>query len=131
VSIVQPRGIGALVADVVLLSAAAPAQPRALPPGSRRFPLLIEPRVYQTFQQKIKVTVLAHGIERPWRLLPLPDGDFLIGVRPTGQVLALRKGVLHSTPLTGLPAMHVSRTTGMLDVVLQSGSSPRPESMVW
>jgi len=117
-STVQPSRISALVAGVVLLSAAALAQPRALPPGSRRFPLLAEPRVYETFQQRIKVTVLAHGIERPWSLLPLPDGDFLVGVRPTGQVLALRKGGLDSTPLTGLPAMHTSRTTGMLDMVL-------------
>src|SRR3954466_7616814 len=117
-STVQPPRIGALVTGVVLLSAAVLAQPRALAPGSRRFPLLAEPRVYETFQQRIKVTVLAHGIERPWSLLPLPAGDFLGGVRPTGQVLALRKGGLDSTPRTGLPAMPPSRTTGMLDMVL-------------
>ncbi len=77
-----------------------------------------EPQVYETFEQKIKVTVLARGIERPWSLLPLPDGDFLIGVRPTGQVLALRKTGLDPRPLSGLPAMRTTRTTGMLDLAM-------------
>lgn len=78
-----------------------------------------EPQVYETFEQKIKVTVLARGIERSWSLLPLPDGDFLIGVRPTGQVLALRKTGLDPRPLTGLPAMRTTRTTGMLDLAMR------------
>jgi glucose/arabinose dehydrogenase len=51
-------------------------------------------------------------------LLPLPDGDFLVGVRPTGQVLAIRKGVLDPKPLTGLPMMRTTRSTGMLDMVM-------------
>src|SRR6187549_2829369 len=103
---------------VALSSAVILAQPRPPAAGAPRFPLPKEPQVYQTFEQKIKVTVLARGIERPWSLLPLPDGDFLISVRPTGQVLALRKGGLDPKPLTGLPAMRTTRTTGMLDMAM-------------
>jgi glucose/arabinose dehydrogenase len=102
----------------LVVGAALVAQPRPPAPGSARFPLPNEPRVYQTFEQKIRVTVLARGIERPWSLLPLPDGDFLVSVRPTGQVLALRKTGLDPKPLTGLPAMRTSRTTGMLDLAM-------------
>lgn len=102
----------AMLASVVLI-----AQPRANPTAPR-FPLPTEPRVYDTFEQKIRVTVIARGIERPWSLLPLPDGDFLVSVRATGQVLAIRKGTLDPKPLTGLPAMHISRTTGMLDMAM-------------
>ncbi len=102
----------AMLASVVLI-----AQPRANPTAPR-FPLPTEPRVYDTFEQKIRVTVIARGVERPWSLLPLPDGDFLVSVRATGQVLAIRKGKLDPTPLTGLPAMHISRTTGMLDMAM-------------
>ena len=94
------------------------AQPRPPAPTAPRFPLPTEARTYTTAAQKIRVSVVAQGIERPWSLLPLPDGDFLVGVRPTGQVLAIRKGVLDPKPLTGLPAMRVTRTTGMLDMVL-------------
>ena len=100
------------------LSVPALAQPRPAAPAARKYPLPLEPRIYDTFEQKIRVSVVAHGIERPWSLLPLPDGTFLVGVRPTGQVLAIRDGVLDSTPLTGMPAMHTTRTTGMLDMVM-------------
>lgn len=97
---------------------AAGAQPRPPAPTARRFPLTTEPRVYDTFEQKIRVTVVAQGIERPWSLLPLPDGDFLVSVRAAGQVRIIRKGALDPSPLAGLPAMYTSRTTGMLDMAL-------------
>src|SRR5215218_3190460 len=42
----------------------------------------------------------------------------LVSVRATGQVFAVRKGRLDPVPLTGLPAMHLSRPTGMLDMAL-------------
>ncbi len=109
------------VAGLALLAALpfpALAQPRPQPPATRKYPLSLEPHVYDTFDEKIRVTVVAHGISRPWSLLPLPDGTFLVGVRPTGQVLAIRDGVLDPTPLTGLPAMHTTFRTGMLDMVM-------------
>ena len=93
------------------------AQPRANP-AAPRFPLPSEPVIADTFEQKIKLTVIARGIERPWGLLPLPDGDFLVSVRATGQVRVIRKGQLDPTPLAGLPAVRTSRTTGMLDMAL-------------
>ena len=113
---------GALVVTGVALFALCPgvalAQPRPPAATAARFPLPTEPRVYETFQQTIKATVVAHGIGRPWSLLPLPDGDFLVSLRATGQVLAIRNGVLDSKPLAGLPTMRLSRTTGMLDMAL-------------
>ena len=113
------RWIGAVViaGTAMVASVALLAQPRANP-SAPRFPLPNEPKVYDTFEQKIKVTVIARGIERPWSLLPLPDGDFLVSVRATGQILAIRKGVLDPKPLTGIPATHLSRTTGMLDMAM-------------
>ncbi len=109
---------GVVAAAVAVLGGVALlAQPTANP-AAPRFPLPAEGRVVDTFEQKVKVTVVASGIDRPWGLLPLPDGDFLVSVRQAGQVLAIRKGTLDRTPLTGLPAMRTSRTTGMLDMAL-------------
>ncbi len=110
--------VGIMVAaTATLASAALVAQPRPAP-NAARFPLPAEPTTYDTFEQKIRVTVLARGIERPWSLLPLPDGDFLVSVRAAGQLLAIRQGRLDPKPLTGLPAMRTSRTTGMLDLAM-------------
>jgi glucose/arabinose dehydrogenase len=111
--------MGALVAAGLMIgSGLALAQPRPPAATAPRFPLPTEPRVYETLNQKIRVTVVAHGIDRPWSLLPLPDGDLLVSVRATGQILAIRKGVLDPKPLTGLPMMRLSRTTGMLDMAM-------------
>jgi aldose sugar dehydrogenase len=99
------------VAALALLAAfpfSASAQVRPAPPPPRKYSLPLDPRVYETFDQKIRVSVVVHGIGRPWSLLPLPNGDFLVGVRPTGQVLAIRDGVLDPAPLTGTPAMHTT-----------------------
>ncbi|HWE49431.1 MAG TPA: PQQ-dependent sugar dehydrogenase [Bryobacteraceae bacterium] len=109
---------GTVFAFIAVACVPALAQPRPAPPAARKYPLPLEPRVYDTYEQKIRVSVVAHGIGRPWSLLPLPDGTFLVGVRPTGQVLAIRDGVLDPAPLSGLPAMHTTRTTGMLDMAM-------------
>lgn len=107
ISVVAVSAAAACVSAVLL------AQPRPAP-NATRFPLPREPKTYDTFEQRVRVTVIAHGIERPWSLLPLPDGDFLVSVRATGQVLAIRQGKLDPVPLTGLPDTRKSRTTGML-----------------
>ena len=117
VSSIRRTSALASLGAVILASAVVAAQPFVVP-NAPRFPLPTEPRVHETFEQKIKVTVIAHGIARPWALLPLPDGDMLVSVRATGQVFAVRKGKLDPVPLTGLPTMHLSRPTGMLDMAL-------------
>ena len=51
------------------------------------------------------MSVVARGLDRPWSLLILPDGDMLVSMRFANQIRAIRKGVLDPTPLTGLPEM--------------------------
>ena len=114
----QLRGMAGVVTGTVLAGAVLVAQPFRPPPNTPRFPLPTQPRVYDTFDQKIRATVVAHGIERPWSVLPLPDGDLLVSVRAAGQILAIRKGQLDPKPLTGLPATYNTRPTGMLDLAL-------------
>ncbi len=117
VSFIRRTGVLASLGAVILAGAVVAAQPFVVP-NAPKFPLALEPRTYNTSDQKITVTVVAHGIPRPWALLPLPDGDMLVSARATGQVFAIRRGTLDPKPLTGLPAMHLSRPTGMLDMAL-------------
>ena len=113
----RPLTLMPIVGTALLAGSVLFAQPRANP-AAPKFPLPSEPVTVDTFEQKIKLTVVARGIPRPWGLLPLPDGDFLVSVREAGQVLVIRKGKLDPTPLAGLPAMRTTRTTGMLDMAL-------------
>src|SRR5262245_16617455 len=93
------------------------ASPAAAIPTGRTgrggYPLPQLPAVYETFQHKVRVSVVARGLDRPWSLLILPDGDMLVSMRYLNQVRVIRKGVLDPKPLAGLPAM-----TRMFDLVL-------------
>lgn len=48
---------------------------------------------------------MARGLDRPWTLLLLPDGDMLVSMRYIGAIRAIRKGRLDPGPLAGLPPM--------------------------
>ena len=101
----------------------APAPQRGAPPpasqiptgrqGRGGYPLPALPAVFETYQHKVRVSVVARGLDRPWSLLILPDGDMLVSMRYSNQIRAIRKGVLDPTPLTGLPAMR-----RMFDIVM-------------
>ena len=58
------------------------------------------------------------GLEHPWALAVLPDGDLLVTERP-GRLrrISLERGTV-SAPITGLPSMYVDGQAGLLDVAL-------------
>src|SRR5436190_15055046 len=85
-------------------SAAGPQVPTGRQ-GRGGYPLPPLPAVFETYQHKVRVSVVARGIDRPWSLLVLPDGDMLVSMRYANQIRAIRKGVLDPKPLTGLPEM--------------------------
>ena len=71
--------------------------------GRGGFALPPLPAVYDTLQQKIRVSVVTRGLDRPWSFLILPDGDMLVSFRYTHEIKAIHQGVLDSKPLGGLP----------------------------
>src|SRR5262245_15275925 len=103
----------ALVSAVVLFAESPSAieqgaAPTAIPTGRQGrggYPLPQLPAVFDTYQHKVRVSVVARGLDRPWSLLILPDGDMLVSMRYANQIRAIRKGALDPTPLTGLPEM--------------------------
>src|SRR5262245_38700929 len=111
----------AIVASVVVASATGGAQnppaagQRGTPPpalqiptgrqGRGGYPLPVLPAVFDTYQHKVRVSVVARGLDRPWSLLILPDGDMLVSMRYSNEIRAVRKGALDPKPIAGLPAM--------------------------
>jgi len=69
------------------------------------FPLPSLPAVFETAQQKVRVSIVARGLDRPWSLLILPDGDMLVSMRYSNEIRPIRKGVLDPKPVAGLPVM--------------------------
>jgi glucose/arabinose dehydrogenase len=62
-------------------------------------------------------TVLVRGLEHPWGLAWLPDGDLLISERP-GRLRIVRDGGLDPTPIAGVPEVLAAGQGGLLDVAL-------------
>jgi glucose/arabinose dehydrogenase len=68
-------------------------------------------------QATFRVVEVAGGLEHPWAMTFLPDGDLLITERP-GRLRILREGVLDPAPLEGVPEVYASGQGGLLDVAI-------------
>ncbi len=64
-----------------------------------------------------QVTVLTDGLEHPWAVEPLPDGDLLVTERPGRMRIVSATGEL-GEPITGVPEVDAQRQGGLLDVAL-------------
>jgi glucose/arabinose dehydrogenase len=99
--------LGALLAVAV----EAPAQNRASPP----LPPLAE-TVFSA-DYAIRVVEVAGGLQNPWSMQFLPNGDLLITERP-GQLRIVRGGVLDPEPIPGVPEVRQTFLAGLFDVLL-------------
>lgn len=65
----------------------------------------------------VQVTALVSGLEHPWSLAFLPDGDMLVTER-AGRLRVVGVNGALSAPLEGLPTVYAQGQGGLLDVVL-------------
>lgn len=77
----------------------------------------LEPRLYPSEQGDLQVLPLVTGLEHPWSLAWLPDGDMLVTERPGRLRLVAGDGAL-SAPLQGVPSVYHRGQGGLLDVAL-------------
>jgi len=63
------------------------------------------------------VVVLARGLEHPWAVEPLPDGDLLVTERPGRMRIVTAAGQV-GEPIEGLPRVDARGQGGLLDVAL-------------
>ena len=76
------------------------------------------PVVFDTAEQhKIRITTVVQGLQHPWAILFMPDGNILITERP-GRLRIVRDGILDPTPMAGIPKVHAVRNAGLLDLAM-------------
>jgi aldose sugar dehydrogenase len=86
-----------------------PVAPTGL--AGRRLPDL--PLQYDTAEgQRIRVVAVTRALEYPFSLAFLPDGSILVTER-AGRLRLIRKGVLDSQPIAGLPASYFAGASGL------------------
>ncbi|MDP1932039.1 MAG: PQQ-dependent sugar dehydrogenase [Gammaproteobacteria bacterium] len=80
------------------------------------YPLPAEPILLETYDSRIKVSVVASGIPRPFSFQLLPDGDILVADRYTPALRVIRNDHLDPEPLKGLPSIRTGFHSGLLDL---------------
>jgi glucose/arabinose dehydrogenase len=103
--------LATLTAIAATVTGVAVAQNRASPP----LPEL--PTVVFSDAYAIRVEQVAGGLQNPWGLAFLPDGDMLITERP-GRLRIVRDGQLDPEPIAGVPEVRRTALGGLLDVEL-------------
>ncbi len=92
----------AIAAVVALLAAAPPA----------------DAQVVQTREHAVRLVTITDGLERPWGLAFLPDGNMLVSERSGRLRVVGRDGRLELKPVDGLPRVDPQGQGGLLDVAL-------------
>lgn len=69
----------------------------------------------------IRVETVARGLEHPWALVFLDDGQMLVGERP-GRLRRVAADGRLSEPFEGLPKIKAQRQGGLLDLLLEPRS---------
>ncbi len=64
----------------------------------------------------LNIETLAEGLENPWAIAFLPDGDILISERP-GRIRIVRDGALVETPVEGAPEVVAWNQGGLFDIL--------------
>lgn len=73
-------------------------------------------QVHEYGGHRFRLVTVADGLQNPWSLAFLPNGDMLVTER-SGQLRAIRGGKLQPEPISGLPEARVGNQGGLLDVV--------------
>lgn len=67
-------------------------------------------------QHQIRL-IVTKGLNQPWSMAFLPDGDILITERP-GRLRIVRNGVLDPAPIAGMPQVQAQGLAGLMDLAL-------------
>lgn len=73
--------------------------------------------VFDSAKYRFTAETVVEGLEVPWSIAWLPNGDMLVTERP-GRLRIVRDGKLVATPVAGIPPVHAVGQGGLFDVVL-------------
>lgn len=100
--------LGTALATVMLM--AAPGAELAAQSGGA------EEQVHRSGRHNFQVDTVVAGLEQPWSIAWLPNGDMLVTEKP-GRLRIVRDGVLDPQPIAGTPEVRAQGQGGLLEVL--------------
>jgi glucose/arabinose dehydrogenase len=73
--------------------------------------------VHESQHHNFQVVTVAEGLQHPWGMTWLPNGDMLVTERP-GRLRLIQDGELVEEPISGVPTVRVGGQGGLLDIAL-------------
>src|SRR5687768_14899821 len=107
----------ALLAVTVLAAAPAVDAQLAGQAAGRARPATPEAAVHTSGRHAFRVVTVAEGLDHPWSMAWLPNGDMLVTER-AGRLRIVRDGRLLAEPVAGVPRVRARGQGGLLDVLL-------------
>lgn len=80
-------------------------------------PLAAQNQAWESEGGPYRLATVVDGLEQPWSMAWLPNGDMLITEKP-GRLRLVRDGVLDPTPIGGVPEVRFRGQGGLLDVAI-------------
>ena len=72
--------------------------------------------VHESARHHFQVVTVAEGLDHPWSIAWLPNGDMLVTERP-GRLRIVRDGKLLTEPVAGVPSVRARGQGGLLEVL--------------
>lgn len=115
---------------LMMLPMAAVAQVDQGPPNANFRPAFVEQtRAPELPRTDVAVSVFAEGLESPWGIAPLGNGQFLVTEKP-GNLRVINADGSVSSPLAGLPEVADNGQGGLLDVAV-SANFEQDRTIFW
>lgn len=108
----RPFSLVAILSTLLLVSIHAQGQSSRSP-----FPLPSSPVEIETHSVRVKASVIAQGIPRPFGFEVLPNGDILVTDRYSPALRIIQNNELIPTPMQGMPEIRTGFHSGLLDVI--------------
>lgn len=103
--------------DTAAPASTTPVQP-AIPASSSVLSSILPSDAAPVFQAErgpYRVATVVNGLQDPWSMAFLPNGDMLVTERP-GRLRIVRHGVLQPEPISGTPRVRYEGQGGLLEV---------------
>jgi glucose/arabinose dehydrogenase len=105
----RTRVADAFVPLILLATVSAPAVAQQAATPAR------EPGVHESARHSFRVVTVAEGLDHPWSMAWLPNGDLLVTER-AGRLRIVRNGRLLPEPVAGVPRVRPRGQGGLLEV---------------